>query len=165
MWGLSAPICADICGSFHLSFCGCSAEKGFRACFLRKISFWLFCGERLFLTRDLRPVLSTGCNSEPLGTSNMGKLLFFVNVTLCWDRVGYPSEKVYKEGTSRGDKDAALFSVPEGQFVWYLSILYSSAASKVIRHLKHSPADPYELSFVQFPVKQVLQPKSAPAQQ
>lgn len=61
------------------------------------------------------------------------------------------SEKVKVEG----DKDPALFFVYVGQFVWNVSLLHSNAVSKVVRHLKHSPADSCELSFVQIPVKQV----------
>lgn len=64
---LSAPICADICGGFNLSPCGCSAERAPEHSFYKSFSFWLLCNERcFFLARTHSLLLSVCCHSELL---------------------------------------------------------------------------------------------------
>lgn len=164
------PVCTHLCWhlwGFNLSSCGCSAERAPQHSFYKSFPFWLLCNERCFLARTRSPLLSACCHSELLAVRSFSyretEFFYCYCVThLRLDWVTY--EEVFRESTSREDKEPALFSVLEEQFVWYVS-MYSNAASKVARYLKHSPAVPYELSFVQIPKKQAFWPKSAPAQQ
>lgn len=133
--------------------------------FYKSFSFGLLCNERcFFLARTRSPLLSAGYHSELLAVWHFshGETEFsYCGSYMRLDWVTY--EELFREGTNREDKEPALFSVLEEQSVGYVS-MYSNAPSKVARYLKHSPADPYELSFVQIPIKHAFRPKSAPAQ-
>lgn len=108
--------------------------------------------EGVFLVRYLSPVLSRGCCSKPLAIKHFKHGETTIPYGYCGTVLRMCSGKVKVEGK----KDPALILVPVGQFVWKVSLLHSSAASKVARHLKHSLADPCEPSFVQILVKQVF---------
>lgn len=82
----------------------------------------------------------------------MEKLPFLtVIVALCRHRVGYPSEEVFREGKSRGEERPSLFFFSCRTVCLECTILHSTTASKAAGRFKHSPAEPFELSFVQIP--------------
>lgn len=128
----------------------------------------IFSNESWFLLRDLSPVVSRVCCSKPLTIHfKHGKTTTYYGCCGTLLRQGWVSFRgeVFRKGKSRGEQRLRhFFFVPVRQFMWKVSWLHSCAGSKVARYLKHSPADPCELSFVQILVKQVFWPKSAPAQ-